>query len=180
MTVVEALAAVQRVGDVSVREGNLRLRLPRSAREMLEPAIEVLRREKAAAMLALEPTPSGAAYLKGRAVELWRTGDRFFLVADDDDRQVLIERGVGMPGEVWTPHELELIARLPDQETRDSVDHTKRVIGGRIRCVVTCRVAGPCQKCGAWTERTHLGGSDPMAMLCRLCCPCGVASETNG
>src|SRR6516165_4653053 len=40
--------------------------------------------------------------LKGRAVELWRDGNRFFLVADEEDAQEAMGRFSARRGEVWT------------------------------------------------------------------------------
>ena len=132
MTVADALTAIRHVGEVAAHDGKIRLRIPKLSEPALAPAIEVLRREKGAAILELECPPSN---LKGRAVELWRAGDRFFVVADEGDRRALIERGIGAAGETWTPHELELVASLPDAAIRDEIERWKRATNGLVRDV---------------------------------------------
>jgi hypothetical protein len=68
--------------------------------------------------------------LKGQAVELWRDGRRFFLVADEEDGQETI-RGFGARrGEIWTPGEIEFVARLEDQDIRDEIAGLKRQLDG--------------------------------------------------
>jgi len=80
-----------------------------------------------------EPAAGGLApSLKGQAVELWRDGRRFFLVADEEDAQEAIRRFGAHRGEVWTGAELELVASIPDQATRDEMESFKREIDGRL------------------------------------------------
>jgi hypothetical protein len=67
-----------------------------------------------------------------QAVELWRAGDRFFVVANEIDAATLVNKGIGTRGETWTPSELEMVARISDQGLRDEVERWKRVINGRI------------------------------------------------
>ena len=73
---------------------------------------------------------------KGRAVELWRAGDRFFLVADESDRAAVVAGGIGRPGEIWTAGEVELVAQVPDQGFRDEVERWKRAMDGKVREVL--------------------------------------------
>jgi hypothetical protein len=70
--------------------------------------------------------------LKGHAVELWRDGSRFFLVADEEDAQEAIRRFGVRRGEVWIPSEIELVGRIEDQAIRDEVADFKRQLGGRL------------------------------------------------
>jgi hypothetical protein len=70
--------------------------------------------------------------LKGHAVELWRDGSRFFLVADEEDAQEAIKRFGTHRGEIWIPTEIELVGRIEDQITRDEIADFKRQIGGRL------------------------------------------------
>jgi len=71
--------------------------------------------------------------LTHRAVELWRSGERFFLVTDGADARAVVERGIGNRGEVWTYAEVEVVARIADQSVRDEVEHWKRITNGTCR-----------------------------------------------
>ena len=70
--------------------------------------------------------------LKGRAVELWRDGNRFFLVADDEDALEAIKRFGVRRGEVWTRGEPELVTRFQDQAIRDQIEALKRQTDGSL------------------------------------------------
>jgi hypothetical protein len=59
MTLPEALDAVQSIGSVRIENGKLKLRFPEPERARLEPAIEVLRRNRDAALVALTAAESG-------------------------------------------------------------------------------------------------------------------------
>jgi hypothetical protein len=74
--------------------------------------------------------PTASLKLKGQAVELWRDGRRFFLLADDEDALEAMRRFGAHRGEVWTSGELELVASIPDQTTRDEVESFKRQMDG--------------------------------------------------
>jgi hypothetical protein len=127
MTVIDALAAIRRVGDVSVEGGKIRLRIPESDQSKLGPAIATLRRERETVLQHLG--------LKGMAVELWRAGDRFFIVTGDSDRAAVVAGGIGRQGETWTAGEVELVAQVSDQDFRDEVERWKRAMDGKIRAV---------------------------------------------
>ena len=71
-----------------------------------------------------------APRLKGHAVELWRDGSRFFVVADEEDAQEAVRRFGAHRGEVWTPGEIELVARIGDRHLRDEVTAFKRSMNG--------------------------------------------------
>lgn len=73
-----------------------------------------------------------AASLKGHAVELWRAGERFFIVCDESDARAVVERGIGSRGEVWTATEIERVATISDQSARDEVERWKRRFDGRL------------------------------------------------
>jgi hypothetical protein len=80
-----------------------------------------------------EPTREAPApSLKGQAVELWREGSRFFAVADEADAQEAMKRFSAHRGEIWTPGEIELVARIEDQSLRDEVAGFKREMDGRL------------------------------------------------
>jgi hypothetical protein len=73
----------------------------------LLPAIETLKTKKTEALAQLAQSDSAELppieqSLKGRAVELWRDGNRFFLVADEEDAQEAMRRFSARRGEVWT------------------------------------------------------------------------------
>jgi|GEM_PF-2363578 hypothetical protein len=57
MTVHEAIDSIRRVGSIQAENGKLKIRLPEPDRAQLEPAIDVLRRNRPAAMDVI----SGAA-----------------------------------------------------------------------------------------------------------------------
>jgi hypothetical protein len=73
--------------------------------------------------------------LSGQAVELWRAGDRYFLVADETDARLVVERKWGSRGEVWTAGEVEVVARIADQAMRDEIAQWKRTCDGKVRPV---------------------------------------------
>jgi hypothetical protein len=87
-----------------------------------------------------------APSLKGQAVELWRDGRRFFLVADEPDAQEAMRRFGAHRGEVWTSGELELVASIPDQATRDEVESVKREMDGCL----SPSAAGECVSAAEW------------------------------
>ena len=92
--------------------------------------------ELTAQAAVVEPEVSGIerpSSLKGRAVELWRAGERFFLVADEADARAVVERGIGSRGETWTAAELELVARVEDEPARNEIQAWKHLFDGRIR-----------------------------------------------
>jgi hypothetical protein len=82
---------------------------------------------------------------KGQAVELWRDGRRFFLVADEEDAQDAIRRFGAHSGEVWTSGELELVASIPDQDVRDEIEALKRRMDG-------CLSPGTARECVSAAE----------------------------
>ena len=70
--------------------------------------------------------------LKGQAVELWREGHRYFVVADEADAQETMRRFGARRGGIWIPAELELVASIKDQAIRDDVAGFKRQLDGRL------------------------------------------------
>jgi hypothetical protein len=65
---------------------------------------------------------------------LWchSAGGRVFVVADEEDAQETIRRFGVRRGEIWTPGETELLARIEDQAIRDEVAGFKPQIGACI------------------------------------------------
>jgi hypothetical protein len=70
--------------------------------------------------------------LKGCVVELWRNGERFFLVTDEEDARLAIDRLGAARGEVWTGAEIELVVRFQDQAIRDEIEALKRATDGAL------------------------------------------------
>jgi hypothetical protein len=156
MTVAEAIAEIRKTGTIRAENGKLKLRFPEPERARLEPAIEVFQRDREAVLRALmgaetysttspctsaqkpvaemaNPTPeTGTSCLKGQAVELWRDGNRFWVVADEEDAQETIRRFGARRGEIWTPGEIEFVARIPDQAIRGEIEALKRQLDGRL------------------------------------------------
>ena len=60
MTVLQAIAEVRRVGTILTQNGKLKLRFPEADRAHLEPAIEVLRQNRKAALDAVSDYADGA------------------------------------------------------------------------------------------------------------------------
>jgi len=80
----------------------------------------------------VQPRLSTASELKGQAVELWRSGERFFVVADEEDARLAMDRLRAKRGEIWTGEELEQVARLEDQAARDLIQRFKRQLDGTV------------------------------------------------
>lgn len=77
----------------------------------LEIARRVMRERQELAEL-LETISKGQS-VDGQAVELWRRGDRFFIVTSRDEAGEIVKRGISR-GEIWTPGEIEMITRIGD------------------------------------------------------------------
>lgn len=152
MTVAGALEMLRNVGTVSVSHGNIKLRFPEEKRAELRPAIDVLRNSKAEAMSLLNPERSpqsgvvGAELqvcrLKNHAVELWRKGERYFIVADEEDARIALSR-FASAGEIWTAQEIEIVAQFEDQPFRDEIQRFKREFNGHLRQIRTTDRRGP-------------------------------------
>jgi hypothetical protein len=137
MTVSAALEMIRRAGSVIDAGGGLKLRFPKSMHTELLPALETLKTKKAEALAQLAQSDSAELppieqSLKGRAVELWRDGSRFFLVADDEDALEAMKRFGARWGEIWTRRELELVARVQDQAIRNEIEVLKRQTDGSL------------------------------------------------
>jgi hypothetical protein len=137
MTVTAALEMIRRAGSVIDDGGSLKLTFPKGMRAELLPAIETLKTKKAEAPSQLAQSdsaelPTLEQSLKGRAVELWRDGNRFFLVADDADALEAMKRFGARRGEVWTRGEIELVTCFQDQAVRDEIEALKRQTDGSL------------------------------------------------
>jgi len=131
MTVQQAIDQVRLVGTIRAENGKLKLRFPESEQARLGRVIETLKGNREAALRALKAgQPSEPATLKGQAIELWRDGSRFFLVADEADAHETMRRLGARRGEVWTGAELELVASIKDQAARDQIEAFKRQMDG--------------------------------------------------
>src|SRR5579863_9267453 len=114
MTITAALEILRKVGSVTVSQGTLKLRFPETERTELQPVIDVLRNGKPEVIALLDAEESRASgmdvnslgrrglQLKGHAVELWRRNERFFIVADEQDSQLVMSHLGASVGEVWT------------------------------------------------------------------------------
>jgi len=80
----------------------------------------------------LQSTPQPEPSLKGQAVELWRDGDRLFIVADEADAQAAMQRFSALRGEIWTRAEIELVERIPDQAICDEILRFKLDMDGKL------------------------------------------------
>jgi hypothetical protein len=109
-----------------------------------DSAPEDLARESA--VLGQAGQPSEPTTLKGQAVELWREGHRYFVVADEADAQETMRRLGARRGEVWTGAEIELVASIPDQASRDEIEAFKRQLDGCI----SPGTAGKCLSAAEW------------------------------
>jgi hypothetical protein len=150
VNVVEALGLIRRVGEVHRHGDSLRLMFPERERTALQPAIDTLRSCKAEALALLakslaqrqptalrnEParTEPIESVLKGRAIELWSTASgRLFLVADEDDAHLAMER-LGIPrGELYTAAEVRQIAVVKDPAVVAEVHDWKQRFDGVVR-----------------------------------------------
>jgi hypothetical protein len=79
-----------------------------------------------------EEAPGSPFVLKGQAVEMWRAGERFLIVADQDDAQEVKRRFGVDRGEIWTSEEIELVSRFEDQESRERIALFKRSLFGSL------------------------------------------------
>lgn len=141
MTVAAALQILRNVGTVTVSHGSIKLRFPAKKRADLRPAIDILRNRKAEALALLnaEPSPQSAVIvpkggrLKNHAVELWRKGERYFIVADEEDALLAKSRLRASAGEIWTAQEVEIVAQIEDKASREEIQRFKRAFNGRVR-----------------------------------------------
>jgi hypothetical protein len=114
------------VGTIQAAGGRLRIRFPAEAEDQIMPALDVLRRERGAALSLL-------GGLKGRAVELWYDGlGRLWIVEDEQDAALAMARMKANRGEVWTPDEIERVAVIRDPATRLEVAQWKRQFAAKI------------------------------------------------
>ena len=137
MTVAAAIDILRNAGTVRLSRGQIKLQFPEEKRVQLRPAIDLLRNRKAEAIALLtaeQPSqPDLRTFrLKDHAVELWRNGERYFIVADDEDAGLVISRLKASVGEVWTGQEIEIGARIEDQTLRDEIQRFKRELNGRV------------------------------------------------
>lgn len=145
MKVAEALELIRRVGVVESAGGSLKLKFPETERATLQPAIDTLRSSKAEAMEILAKVlnecgpPNGEpleAVLKNRAIELWSTvAGRMFLVADEDDARLAMERVGALRGEIYTAAEMRRIVMVNDPVSVAEIHEWKRRFGGIVRDV---------------------------------------------
>jgi len=72
--------------------------------------------------------------LKGHAVELWSTSaGRLFLVADEEDARLAMEREGALRGEVYTASEVRRIIAVRDPKVAAEIHQWKRAFDGVVR-----------------------------------------------
>lgn len=85
MTLEDAISEINRAGSIQVENGKLKLRFPEPEQTRLQPAIEILRQNREAALQALKTAQlSEQETEKGLAV-LNRTGTRLIVFAAGDE-----------------------------------------------------------------------------------------------
>jgi hypothetical protein len=137
MTVTQAIAEVRAAGSIHAAAGKLTVKFAPARLPELQPALDVLRRnrDQVLALVGQEFT------LKGHAVELWCDGvGRLFIVADEEDAELAMQRYQATRGEVWTGPEIEIVARVADPETRREITSFKRTLSGTVASA--CRNTG--------------------------------------
>ena len=147
MTAAEAVALIRRVGVVEKSGGSLKVRVPEEQREVLQPAIDVLRSCKAEALeLLADPgnnvgstavPPESAqpleSVLKDRAIQLWSTrAGRLFLVADSEDAILAVTRLGTRRGEIYTSAEIRRIVAVRDPAVVSEIHEWKRRFDGAL------------------------------------------------
>jgi hypothetical protein len=106
--------------------------------------VDIARRviqERAAKRERIVPSPasdvqSGALEeaLRGQAIELWSTAaGRLFLVADEEDARLAIERFGVRRGDVYTAAEVRRIIAVNDPEAVAEIHEWKRQFDGNVR-----------------------------------------------
>lgn len=129
LTVSEALAQLERYHGAArlTGSGSVELRYPQHP--MAKAAASAIK-ANVDAVRALLRERTG---LKGTTVELMRHGDRLFLVSDEEDAALVMQRLGCSRGEVWTHKEVELVAAVAEQPIRDEIACFKRALHGILR-----------------------------------------------
>ena len=129
MTVVQAISAVRSAGSIEAIAGKLTIRIAPARKPELEVALDTLRSNRDQALAIVEQ----GSTLKGHGVELWSDAmGRLFIVADDEDAELVAMRCHAKRGELWTSKEVTLIARIEDPEARLEIAHFKRTFSGKL------------------------------------------------
>ncbi len=135
LSVTDALSRLEHCGGRAelLADGKARLHVPAlpGARE----AAAVLRADP----IGVKSVLHKRSLLKGSAIELRHDGmGRLWIVADEADAAIVIRRGAER-GQVWTSAEIEIVARIEDQATRDEIARFKARFNGTVNEVVTKR-----------------------------------------
>jgi hypothetical protein len=139
MTIQQAIDAVRQVGSLAVVGGAIRYEI-RSRRPQVAEALATLRAHRPEALAVLsgptKQTESEALerVLKGRAVELWSdSAGRLFLVTDEEDARLVMERFGAGRGEIYTVAEAQRIVGVNDPAMVAEIHEWKRRFEGAVR-----------------------------------------------
>ena len=61
-----------------------------------------------------------------------------FIVADEQDAQEAVKRLRASRGEIWTPNEIEFVARIADKAYVMEIAAFKRRLGGTVAAATFC------------------------------------------
>ena len=138
MTVQEAVERLRSVavGEITVHDGDVCCRIPRSKRAAIKPSLDVIRERKQEALALLEEHRKGYALetvLKGRAIALYcnLVNQTLWLVADEEDVHRLAERR----GVVYSAPEIREILKVKDPQIVAEIHRWKEIHNATIRGV---------------------------------------------
>jgi hypothetical protein len=155
--------------------GKIKLKFPAKERSALQPAIDTLGNRKAEALALLAdwvakgsvPTktaPAGSesleSVLKNQAIELWSDalGERFWLVADEADARLAMERYGARRGQTYSALEAQRIVAVKDPAAVKEIHAWKRRFDGVVRDASITRAerftkSEPVAKLGGFRQR---------------------------
>lgn len=88
----------------------------------------------------IESAPSLEDVLQDRAIELWSTSSgRLFLVADEEDARLAMERCRSRRGEIYTAAEMRMIIAVDDPASVAEIHDWKRRFDGAVREAVSTK-----------------------------------------
>jgi len=139
MTVETAIETVRQAGSVELVGGAIRYEIRRRSPEIAE-ALAILKAHKPEVLdcLSAATIPSRAepmeSVLKGSLIELWSdAAGNLFLVADEADARLAIERLGARRGEIYTTAEARRIIAVRDPDVVAEIHDWKRRFDGVIR-----------------------------------------------
>jgi hypothetical protein len=131
MTVEKAIDVVRNAGQIEAVGGKIHCRVPTISTPELDAALAALRRERDAALVVLSgrvvETEPLEDVLKGHAVEMWSdSAGHLFLVADEEDVQLAMERYRLARGEIYSAAEVRRIVEIADPRIVSEIHTWKR------------------------------------------------------